>query len=94
MHTDNPQTHIRFTLELSDIPAAVRDDAERKAKEAYVMELLRHGSITSGRAARLLGIARLDAIALAGEYGISLIDDPQSLEGLQQEVDRANAILG
>ena len=33
-----------------------KTDAERKAKEAFVLELLRHGDISAGRAAKLFNV--------------------------------------
>jgi predicted HTH domain antitoxin len=85
-------TPIQFTLQLSDIPDAIHQEAESKAKEAYIMTLLRHGIISSGRAARLLDIPRLDVIELMGEYGISVFA-PQTQAELEQEVAETRSML-
>ncbi len=92
MPTQNISTTIQFTLEMPDSPEAIRREAERKAKEAYIMTMLRYGEISSGRAARLLGISRLEAIDLMGEYGISVFA-PQTREELEQEVEETIAML-
>lgn len=85
MQTQLPQIQVQFTLQLPNIPEEIGVEAERMAKEAYVMTLLKHGIITSGRAARLLGIHRLDV-------GISVFA-PQTKEELEQEVAETLALL-
>ena len=64
-------------------------DAERKAREAYVLELLRQGDISAGRAARLLNISRWDLSELMYAAGISPFDDSLTAETLDAEVKRA-----
>lgn len=86
--TQNISTTIQFTLEMPDSPEAIRREAERKAKEACIMTMLRYGEISSGRA----GISRLEAIDLMGEYGISVFA-PQTREELEQEVEETIAML-
>lgn len=92
MQTQLPQIQVQFTLQLPDIPEEIQAEAELMAKEAYVMTLVRHGIITSGRAGRLLGMHRLDVIELMGKYGISVFA-PQTREELEQEVAQTLAIL-
>lgn len=92
MQTELPQIQVQFTPQLPNIPEEIQAEAERMAKEAYVMTLLEHGIITSGRAATLLGMHRLDVIKLMGKYGISLFA-PQSREELEQEVAETLALL-
>ncbi len=79
------QTEVKFNLDISQIPEAVKLEAEKKAKEAYVMTLLRHHEISSGRAAEILGIPRVETIDLMTEYGISPFPN-QTREELEQEV--------
>ena len=64
-------------------------DAERKAKEAFVLELLRQGDISAGRAAGLLNISRWDLLELMYEAGISPFDDSLTAETLDAEVKSA-----
>ncbi len=45
------EVEIRFTLPLDGILLEHKADAERKAREAFVLELLRQGDISAGRAA-------------------------------------------
>lgn len=92
MSVQPPLTPIQFTLQLSDIPEGIHQEAQSKAKEAYVMTLLRHGIISSGRAARLLNIPRLDVIERMSEYGICVFA-PQTQSELEQEVAETIAIL-
>jgi hypothetical protein len=56
------QVEIKFTLALTGISQGQKMEAELKAKQAYVMTLLKQGAITKHRAAILLGITRLDGI--------------------------------
>lgn len=64
-------------------------DRERKAREAFVLELLRQGDISTGRAARLLNISRWDLLELMYEAGISPFDDSLTAETLDTEVKSA-----
>ena len=64
-------------------------DAERKAREAFVLELLRQGDISAGRAVRLLNISRWDLLELMYEAGISPFDDSLTAETLDAEVKSA-----
>ncbi|MBI4783957.1 MAG: UPF0175 family protein [Oscillatoriophycideae cyanobacterium NC_groundwater_1537_Pr4_S-0.65um_50_18] len=69
-------------IELDD---TIRQQAERKARESYLMELLRHGSISTGYAATLLNLSRLEVLALMGQHNISVFPE-QSPEELAQEI--------
>ncbi|MDF5722261.1 MAG: UPF0175 family protein [Rhizonema sp. PD37] len=80
------QIEVKFTVDLSEIPEEHRLAAQRKAYEAFVMELLRQGDISAGRAAGLLDINRSELSKLMYEYNISPFDDTMTLEDLQQEV--------
>lgn len=61
-------------------------DAERKARETSVLQLLRQGDISAGRAARLLNISRWDLSELMYEAGISPFDNSLTAETLDAEV--------
>ena len=80
-------------LENIQLSAEIREKALQKAKEGYVMTLLEVGEISSGRAAKILGVSRLEMIEMMNKWGISLFDDSQSLEELHQEVEQAELIL-
>jgi hypothetical protein len=66
------------TLHLDDDLVAVMrlvdEPLDRFAREAIVLGLHRRGSISSGKAAELMGMDRLTYIRYAGERGIPYID--------------------
>ena len=80
---------VRFTLQLDGVLLQHKVDAVHKAKEAFVLELLRQGDISAGRAARLLNISRWDLSDLMYEAGISPFDDSLTAEALDAEVESA-----
>lgn len=83
------ELEVRFTLPLDEVLLQHKIDAEGKAREAFVLELLRQGDISAGRAARLLNISRWDLSDLMYEAGISPFDDSSSMETLDAEVKNA-----
>ena len=62
-------------------PSAVAE----KAREALVLELLRKGEISQGKAAELLGIPRWDMMQLAARAEIPF--GPQTAEELEQDLE-------
>lgn len=66
------------TIQVDDDLAALLYSAnqpiERTVREFMVLELYRRGSISSGKAAHLLGMARFDFIQHASRLGIPFID--------------------
>ena len=82
------EVQFRFTLPIDESLLQHKTDAERKAKEAFVLELLRHGDISAGRAAKLLNISRWDLSDLMSEVGISPFAE-LSAEELTAEVETA-----
>jgi predicted HTH domain antitoxin len=88
-----PETEIKIILAIPEIPEAHRKEAEQKAKEAYIMTLLKYGDLSSGRAGELLGIPRVEVFDLMGKYGISVFDDSLTEEELEHQVARAEFIL-
>ena len=83
------EVEVRFTLPLDEVLLQHKIDAECKAREAFVLELLRQGDISAGRAARLLNISRWDLSELMYEAGISPFDDSLTAETLDAEVKSA-----
>jgi len=51
-----------------------REPVEQVAREMIVLELYRRGTISSGKAAELLGIGRADFIRISSRLGIPYID--------------------
>ncbi|WP_254175302.1 UPF0175 family protein [Planktothrix pseudagardhii] len=80
-------------LENIQLSAENREKALEKAKQGYVLALLEIGEISSGRAAKIMGVSRLDLIEIMNKWGISIFDDSQELEELRQEVEQAELIL-
>ena len=83
------EVEVRFTLPIDEVLLQHKVDAEHKAKEAFVLELLQQGDISAGRAARLLSISRWDLSELMYEVGISPFDDSITAEALDAEVKSA-----
>lgn len=86
------QVEIKFTLAIAGISEEQKMEAERRAKEAYIMTLLKQGAITKHRAATLLCMTRLDLTELMGKYEISTFSE-QTREEIEQEVARAREML-
>lgn len=80
-------------LENIQVSPENREKALEKAKQGYVMALLEIGEISSGRAAKIWGVSRLDLIEIMNKWGISIFDDSQELEELRQEIEQAELIL-
>ena len=68
------------TIQIKDELAAIIDQeledepVEQVAQELIVLELYRRGSVSSGRAAELLGVPRIDFIKRTSKLGIPFID--------------------
>ena len=77
---------VKFTLPLGELADDCRQLAEQKAREAFVMELLRQGDISAGRAAELLGVDRWQLGELMSAHRVSPFDESMTLEELEQEV--------
>ena len=76
------EVEVRFTLAISEGILQHKGAAEQKAKTAYVLELLRQGDISAGRAAKLLDISRWRISDLMSEAGICPFDDSLIAETL------------
>jgi predicted HTH domain antitoxin len=85
------EIQFSFKIPVSETLLAHRAEAERKAREAFVMELLRHGDISTGRAARMLDIDRWQLSELMFAHQVSPFDETMTKEDLLCEVaDAAN----
>lgn len=60
--------------DLLDYYGDTPDTAERRVREALVLDLLRRHAVSTGRAAELLGIDRLAMMRLMSEHGIPVFD--------------------
>jgi len=63
-------THLELGEELGDLLAKLGPPVEQTAREMIVSEIYRRNLISSGKAATLLGIPRLEFIQHASELGI------------------------
>jgi predicted HTH domain antitoxin len=82
-----PELEIKFTLPLHSLAPEIMTQAIAQAKESFVMELLRLGSISGGKASELLGINRSRLSELMYLYNISAF--PLTVEDLTAEVGSA-----
>jgi predicted HTH domain antitoxin len=80
---------VCFSFPVGGVPILHHEDAEKKAKAAYVLELLRQGDISAGRAAELLDVNRWELSTLMSAFGISPFDETVTPESLQAEVEDA-----
>lgn len=62
--------HVELDDELVALLRSADQTADRAAREMIVLELYRRGAISSGKAAEVLGMSRLDFIQSAGRLGI------------------------
>lgn len=75
----------RLTVEL-EVPDEVlvnlpEEEAAAKAKEAFIMELLREHRVSQGKAAEMLGLTRHELFALMTKYQVPVIDlTPEELK--------------
>lgn len=77
-----PAIVLEFSIPMSKVPDEHRQEAERKAREAFVMSLLRQGDISAGRAAEELGVDRWTLGDLMSAYDISPFDETMTREEL------------
>ena len=80
---------MQFHLPIENISEKHQMAATKKAKAAFVLELLRQGAISAGRAANLLNISRWELSELMDEACISPFDDSLTSEDLADEVNSA-----
>lgn len=83
VHVDLPEDVARLLRDL-DRPV------ERAALELIVLELYRRRSVSSGKAARLLGMDRFDFIRHASGLGIPFLD--MTKEEWEAEVERIKTL--
>lgn len=85
--------HVEVKWELPDeVATHLRDeDLAAKAKEAFIMELLREHEVSQGKAAELLGIDRHTLFDVMAKYQVPVVD--MTSEELEQEFQRADAIF-
>ena len=78
---------MQFHLPIKNISKKHQTEARKKAKAAFVLELLRQGDISAGKTAELLNVSRWKLSKLMADAGISAFDESLTAETLQAEVD-------
>ena len=92
MSTRKLELEIKVTGQLPELPKIHRLEAECRAREAYVMTLLKHADISAGLAAQLLDIDRWQLSDLMDLYDISPFPT-QTREELEDEIAQARQFL-
>lgn len=86
------QDQTRIITVQVEIPTSMNgEEARHLAHEAFVMQLYAQGQITSGRAARMLGITRWEFLDSTGTYHVSIFGEDLDVK---QEMDNALKIQG
>ncbi len=78
------------TVELPDALVELLGSAESlavQARRALVLDLLRQGQVSQGKAARLLGLTRYDILDLMVQYEIP--SGPLTAEELERDIENA-----
>lgn len=79
------QLVLEFPVEFPE-EGALNKKALKKGKEAVVLELLREGKISQGKASELLEISRYDLFDLMAKHDIPIIDMTE--EELKEELSK------
>ena len=66
---------IEYPEELLDQADQTKEELERLAREALLVRLYALGQLSSGQAARVLGITRWAFLDLLSRYNVSYFDD-------------------
>ncbi len=85
------ELRVELPAEVVALLGETREAATVRAKQAVILDLLREGRISQGKAARLLGVTRHDIIDLMAEYDIP--SGPATIEELREEVDLIDRTL-
>ena len=75
------RVNLEFELPDEALAHLCDEDMTAKAKEAFIMELVREHHISQGKAAELLGITRHELLDLMTKYCVPVIDlTPEELQ--------------
>jgi predicted HTH domain antitoxin len=66
--------NVQVEEDLAALLQSSNQPIERTARELMVLELYRRGTISSGKAAQLLGMERFEFIRFASRLGIAFFD--------------------
>lgn len=74
------------TVNLAEVPEQHRQEAEHRARQAFVLALLEQGDLNVEQAAEVLGIERKEVVKLAAAHNISTLEIDAMLLGIDPEV--------
>jgi len=66
--------HVDLDEDIAVLLRGLHRPVDQAARELIVLELYRRGSISSGKAAQLLGMARFEFVRYASRLGIPFFD--------------------
>ncbi|MFN2230708.1 MAG: UPF0175 family protein [Anaerolineae bacterium] len=66
--------HVDLGKDIAVLLRGLHRPVDQAARELIVLELYRRGSISSGKAAQLLGMARFEFVRYASRLGIPFFD--------------------
>ena len=66
--------HVDLDEDIAVLLRGLHQPVDQAARELIVLELYRRGSISSGKAAQLLGMARFEFVRYASRLGIPFFD--------------------
>ena len=72
--------HIAYPDELLTLARLSKDQFEHLAHESVLIRLYTLGTLSTGKAAELLGVSRREFLDLLGRYGVAEFDDDIDLE--------------
>jgi predicted HTH domain antitoxin len=81
---------IEVDQDLAELLALLDQPVDQAARELMVLELYRRGTISSGKAAKLLRMPRIEFIRYSGELGIPFFE--MSEAEWADEIDRIRSM--
>ena len=83
---------IALPADVAALFGETREQRDRRAREALLLQLLREGAISQSQAADLLGIALHDVVDLMARYEVP--SGSSSIEELLDEVETVERVRG
>ena len=80
--------NIKYPESLADILKVSGKELESEIKKSAIVNLYERGRISSGTAAKVLGMSRLDFLELLSEYKVSVFSGFNS-DDLSEELNNA-----
>jgi len=80
--------NIEYPESLANSLKLRRKDFEKEMKTSSLVKLFELGKVSSGTAASVLGISRLDFLDLLEKYNVSVLG-PYDLDDLREDIENA-----